>query len=125
MFQEGFVAVVLLFLGLVPSVRAHDGEDLDDYKWRATASWWFSHPTGSFRAASDQVSFDLNKDLPFGNYSTFTGSIDWRFKRKHHLVFAVSPVYGTRTATLRRDITPYPPLSLDTSSPPLYYEAFA
>lgn len=97
--------VTLLFMGTVPSVRAQAGDDLDAYKWRAQGFWWFSQPTGSFTASSDQVSFDLNKDFHFASYSTFTGKIDYHFKRKHHLLFAVSPLTSSRTATINRNIT--------------------
>ena len=99
------LAVALLCLGTGSLARAQNGDDLDAYKWRVQGFWWFSQPTGSFRASSDQVSFDLNKDFHFGNYSTFTGKIDYHFKRKHHLLFTVSPVTSSRTATLNRDIT--------------------
>lgn len=99
------LVVALFFLVAVPLIRAEDGDDLDAYKWRVAGMWWFSHPTGNFRAASDQVSWDLNKDFAFGNYSTFTGSIDWHFKKKHHLLFSASPIYSSRAATLSRDIT--------------------
>ena len=99
-----FTALALLFA--LPGVRAQEkNDDLDNYKWRVTGMWWFSHPTGSVRGSTDQVEFDLDKDFSFSNYSTFTGAVDWRFKRKHHFTFAASPVYSTKTATITRDIT--------------------
>jgi hypothetical protein len=80
-------------------------DDLEPYKWRCFAMWWYSHPSGSFNASSDQVSFDIDKDFSFGSYSTFTVGVDWHFKRKHHFLFQTSPVYSSRTSTLTRDIT--------------------
>ena len=50
-------------------------------------------------AASDSVHFG------FGSYSTFIGTADSRFKRKHHLIFSASPVESTKSATLQRTIT--------------------
>jgi hypothetical protein len=98
------LAVLFLFVA-IPEYRAQEQGDLDAYTWRVTALWWYSHPSGSFRAAGDQVSFDLVKDFSFGSYSTFSGGFDWHFKRKHHLLFEASPINSTRTATLSRDVT--------------------
>lgn len=97
----------LALVALLPMIRAQEskGTDLDAYKIRVTGMWWFSHPSGSFRASSDQVSFDIDKDFGFGNYSTFTGSADWRFKRKQHFTLAVSPVNSSKSASISRDIT--------------------
>jgi hypothetical protein len=95
---------VLLCVGGVSSARAADGEDLDAYKWRVSAVWWFSHPTGSLTGKNNSGTFDVNRDFGFGNYSTFSGTIDWRFKRKHHLVFGVSPITSSRTVTISRSI---------------------
>jgi hypothetical protein len=93
-----------VFLVTTPAVRAAQGEDLDVYKWRVTALWWFSNPTGSFTGKNNSGTFDLHRDFGFGSYSTFSGNIDWRFKRKHHLIFGVSPVVSSRTTTLQRTI---------------------
>ena len=70
--------------------RAAEGEDLDVYKIRAIAVRWFSQPTGSFTGKASGT-FDLSRGFGFGVYSTFSGTADWRFKRKHHLIFVISP----------------------------------
>jgi hypothetical protein len=80
------------------------GEDLDQYKWRTTLSWWYSNPSGYFDGANHSGEFDLSKDFHFGSYSTFTGTFDWHFKRKHHLLFSASPVSYSNSATLARTI---------------------
>jgi hypothetical protein len=80
------------------------GQDLDDYKWRITASWWFSQPSGYFDGANHSGEFDLSKDFHFGSYSTFTGTLDWRFKRKHHMLCGFSPVSYSNSTTLFRTI---------------------
>lgn len=98
------IAALSLFVA-VPMLGAQENGDLDSYKWRFTAMWWYSHPSGSFNASSDQVSFDIDKDFGFSSYSTFTGGVDWHFKRKHHFTFQASPVYSSRSSTLARDIT--------------------
>jgi hypothetical protein len=103
--SKKMLLIALLFLATMPMVQAQNKDTFDAYKWRVTGMWWFSHPSGSFNASTDQVSFDLNRDFGFGNYSTFTGKIDFHFKRKHHLVFAASPITSSKTRTLNRDIT--------------------
>ena len=85
-------------------LHAATDDDLDAYKWRIDGLWWFSQPTGSFQGANDSGSFDLSKDFGFSSYSTFSAKVDWRFKRKHHLLLGISPVFSSRTTTLSRTI---------------------
>jgi hypothetical protein len=104
-FGKILIVAFSLFVAL-PALQAQEKSgDLDSYKWRVTALWWYSHPTGGFTASSDQLSFDLSRDFRFGSYSTFSGGVDWHFKRKHHFIFNASPVYSSRSDTLTRDIT--------------------
>ncbi|MGC2197371.1 MAG: hypothetical protein WA628_22040 [Terriglobales bacterium] len=95
---------LLLCFATKPLARAAEGEDLDVYKFRTTAVWWFSRPTGSFTGKANSGTFDLSRDFGFGDYSTFSGTADWSFKRKHHLLFGVSPVLNSRKTTLNRAI---------------------
>jgi hypothetical protein len=100
------VAATLLFVGglaLTCAAQTAD-KDLIDYKWQVDASWWFSSPTGFFRSANNTGYIDLTTDLNFGDYSTFTGYADWRFKPKHHLLLRVNPVVSEQTSTLTRQI---------------------
>ncbi len=104
-FGKILIGVFSLFVALPVFGAQEKSGDLDSYKWRVTALWWYSHPTGGFTASSDQVSFDLSRDFNFGSYSTFSGGVDWHFTRKNHLLFTASPVYSSRSSTLTRDIT--------------------
>lgn len=102
------VTACLLSALIVPSV-AHaqtKTEEFDIYsqKWQLDASWWFSSPTGFFRSANNTGFIDISSDLNFGDYSTFSGYADWRFKPKHHLLLRVSPVVSTQTTTLTHQI---------------------
>jgi len=105
---DGSVVKALVFAGLMvlvmPIARASE-YDLDNYKFRTTASWWYSQPSGYFAGQNHSGEFDLNRDFQFGSYSTFTGTLDWRFKRKHHLLFSSSPVSYSNRTTLLRTIT--------------------
>lgn len=99
-------AVALILLSLLGSslVRAQS-DDLDP-KLHVKAFWWFSEPSGDFHSATGRGSgFDLQKDFGYGYYSTFTGSIDWRFTKRQHLLFGVSPVDNSKTVALARTIT--------------------
>src|SRR5438128_994964 len=89
--RKGMKTILLLclFCSTLPLLPAN-AQDLDDYKWRGTAYWWYSQPSGSFNSAGNRGAFDLQKDFSFDYYSTFSGSIDWHFKRKHHLLFGIS-----------------------------------
>src|SRR5579864_1028620 len=96
--------VLFLCFATIPPARAAEGEDLDTYKFRTTAVWWFSRPSGSFSGKANSGTFDLGRDFGFGEYSTFSGVADWRFKRKHHFLFGVSPVENSRRVNLNRAI---------------------
>jgi hypothetical protein len=93
-----------LFTALRPVFA--DGDEVDRDKLHVRALWWFSKPSGFFKSSANEGgdSIDLQRDLGFGSYSTFSGNVDWRFARKHHLIFAASPVNSTRTTTLSRTI---------------------
>lgn len=104
---EGMAGRSLLLVCLYVStvLPAHaQSEDLDAYKWRFTGSWWYSQPSGHFNGQNHEGEFDLSKDFHFGSYSTFTGTFDWRFKRKHHLLLQTSPVNFSNSVTLARAI---------------------
>ena len=98
------LVTILLCLAIVPVTRASDGDDLDAYKWRISGAWWFSDPTGFFTGKNNTGEFDLSRDFGFREYSTFTGTADWRFKRKHHLLLGATPTTSSRTVTLSRNI---------------------
>jgi hypothetical protein len=80
------------------------GNELDNSKWKVEGLAWFPHPTGSFHGANDTQEFDINKDFDFGNYSTISGKIDYRFGRKHHFIFNIAPVNSSKDVTLSRTI---------------------
>lgn len=100
---RSLLLLCLCFSTLLP-LHAQD-EDLDQYKFRFTSSWWYSQPSGYFQGKNHTGEFDLSKDFRFGSYSTFTGTLDWRFKRKHHLLFSTSPVSYSNSTTLLRTVT--------------------
>jgi hypothetical protein len=105
-YAQRLLVLILLLLAVRGAAQTND-RDLDAYTFWIGGYWWYSQPSGSFNAAGNTGagSFNLQRDFGFGQYSTFTGNIDWRFRRKHHFTISVSPVENTRTATLSRTIT--------------------
>jgi hypothetical protein len=75
-------------------------EDFDAYKLRIDAGWYYSNPTGSIQGASDTGSIDLNKDLGFSSYPTFSGKVDWKFTRKNHFYVTIIPLNTSRQTVL-------------------------
>jgi hypothetical protein len=98
------LATALLFLATLPLARAQGAGDLDNYRWRVDGNWWFSHPSGYFGLNGSNNYVNFNHDFGFGDYSTFTGKIDYRFGHKHHFLFNITPIDESRTATLNRTI---------------------
>jgi len=93
---------LILFVGVT---GAHAQErDFDDSKYKLQLNAWVSAPTGYFNGQNGEGYFDLQRDFGFGNYATFSGKWDWRFKRKHHLIFGTTPVVSSRTTTIQRTI---------------------
>jgi hypothetical protein len=98
------VLVVNAIFMLAVVAPCHANDDLDNYKFRLDGDWWFSHPTGYFGLQGTNSYFNVNRDFGFGNYSTFTGRIDWHFRRKHHFLFNFTQVNNSRTTTLSRTV---------------------
>ncbi len=99
-----FIVAVILCLATLPLVCAQDSGDLDNYKWRVDADWWYSHPSGYFGVNKTNNYFDVNKDFGFGSYSTFTGKLDWHFAHKHHFLLTGTPNYNSKTTIITREI---------------------
>lgn len=102
-------SVLLLLIVLVPQMSAADGsdtghEDYDAYTIRFDGFWFYAHPTGNFMGANNSGTFSFNTDVNFQTYSTFTGKVDWKFTRKNHLYFGVTPFDQTKSFTATRTI---------------------
>jgi len=97
--------VFLSALSVLPLVaQAGPDDEFDNSRWKIYGSAWISSPTGYFNGANNNGYFDLERDFGFGNYVTFSGKLDWRFKRKHHFLFSATPVVSSRTTTLNRTV---------------------
>ena len=97
--------VLLVLLICAPSLAAQDDTDFDAYKVRLSAFWFYSNPSGDFEASNGSDTIDLQKDLGFNSYSTFTGKIDWKFTRKNHFYLVGSSFNQTRQVSINRTIT--------------------
>ncbi len=98
------VATLGILIG-APLLHAGDDDELDSYKLRADAFWFYSNPSGHIQGSSENDRIDINTDLGFNSYSTFSGFVDWKFTHKNHLTFAVSPFQQSRDTFLKRTIT--------------------
>jgi hypothetical protein len=87
------------------SEKADAKEDFDAYKLRVDAGWYYSSPTGTLHGTSDNGSIDLQKDLGFRSYSTFSGKVQWKFTRKNHLYVTFIPLNTSRQIVLNRTFT--------------------
>ncbi len=106
--NTGVLAVLAIFTVLVAAPLLHagdDSEDFDTYKLRVDTFWFYSNPSGNFQGSGSTDHIDINQDLGFNSYSTFAGLVDWKFTRKNHLTFAVSPFQQSRQTVLKRTIT--------------------
>lgn len=98
------IAIFGIFIG-APLLHAGDDDELDSYKLRGDAFWFYSNPSGDIQGSGETDRIDVNYDLGFNSYSTFSGFVDWKFTHKNHLTFAVSPFQQSRTTVLKRTIT--------------------
>jgi len=95
----------VIIVTLMPSISTQAAEEeFDSARWKLQVNAWISAPTGYFNGRHGEGYFDLQRDFGFGNYATSSGRLDWRFKRKHHLLFTVTPVNSSRSTTLSRTI---------------------
>jgi hypothetical protein len=101
-------AVAIALLGVFASVSLlgqEKGSDPEAYKLRIDGEFWYANPTATVSGSSAQVPISFDKTFGFTDYSTFNANVDWHFKRKHHLFFAVSPNQTTRSEVLQQTIT--------------------
>jgi len=102
--MKAFMKITIFLFAVVALCGVSQAQDLDNYRWRVQGNWWFTHPYGNFGLRGGNSYFDVNKDFGFGSYSTFTGTVDWHFGHKHHLLLNVTPTYSSKTAILNRTI---------------------
>jgi hypothetical protein len=97
---------VFAFLASAPVLHAADDSgEFDNYKVRADLFWFYSNPSGNFQSSGSNDVIDIDKDLHFNNYSTFSGLVDWKFTHKNHLTLAISPFQQSRNLVLDRTLT--------------------
>ena len=98
------LVLVVALPHLYAADKDKDKEDFDSYKLRLDGFWFYAQPSGSFQAAGNAGGFDLQKDVGFNSYSTVTGKLDWKFTRKNHLFFVVTPFNHDKTFVTNRSI---------------------
>jgi len=97
--------VLFVSFSAVAVSQVSEKEDFDTYKLRIGVGWFYVNPTGSIHGATDIGSVDLQKDLGFSSYPTFSGKVDWKFTRKNHLYVTIIPLNTSRQTVLNRTFT--------------------
>jgi len=95
----------LLLLALPVALRAQESEEFDRYKIKFDLYWFYSTPTGTVQGHGETVPVDFHRDLGFSSYSTFSGTIDWKFTHKNHLYVTLNPLFSSKEFILNRTIT--------------------
>jgi hypothetical protein len=103
-FLRAIPLALLLCVALANVARAQTSEDFEQYHLRIDADWLYNFPSGTLKASGDVVPVDLNQDLGFQHFSTFSGKVDWKFTRKNHLYIEFIPISLTQQTTLQRSI---------------------
>ena len=100
----GSLAVLLIFLFGLAGLKstAADSSDPENYKFKFNAHWWIARPSGSIRG--DNGPIDIQKDIHFGDYNTFYGQLEWKPRRKHHIVCLIAPNQSSSDHVLSREI---------------------
>lgn len=101
-FRTKILVALCLLLSAAPFAHA---QDLDYYKVRMSGVWWYPENSGTIYGSGDKGSFDLQKDFGFTYNSTFNYQLDFRFKRKQHLLFNASYLDNSATRAITRTIT--------------------
>jgi hypothetical protein len=102
------LAFFVLMVGISPLYAADppaDHEDFDAYKIKFSGFWFYTQPTGTFTGTGGRGFFDFSKDVGFNSYSTYSVNVDWKFTRKNHLLFSVTPFDRSRSFFASRTIT--------------------
>jgi len=100
----GFRLLLMLVLSVVvvPSLRAQNDTDFDEYKVRISGFWFYSNPSGTIEDATTGNIINLHKDIGFNSYSTFSGKLDWKFTRKNHVYLVGAAFDQSRQSVLQR-----------------------
>ena len=101
--------VLFGLIGAVPQLNAQpavaENQEFDVYRVRIETLWFDAKPSGTFRGTTAKGFFDLQKDVHFNSYTSFTGVADWRFTRKNHFLFGFIPFDRTKQLVVNRPIT--------------------
>ncbi|MBV8864363.1 MAG: hypothetical protein JO210_03075 [Acidobacteriaceae bacterium] len=100
-----FAGLALSIAIAAPSLHAQGNDDFDIYKIRLSGFWFYSNPSGDFQGSGDTDRINIQKDLSFSSYSTFTGKLDWKFTRKNHFYLLGSSFNQSRQTVLTSVIT--------------------
>lgn len=99
-----FLLLAFFLSCIVVPLHGQETEEFDSYKIRVSGFWFYSNPSGDIQGSTERGTIDLNKDLGFNSYSTFSGKLDWKFTHKNHLYLVGSSFNQTRQHVLDRTV---------------------
>ena len=102
--SSSFLLLVFFLSCIVVPLHGQETEEFDSYKIRVSGFWFYSNPSGDIQGSTERGTIDLNKDLGFNSYSTFSGKLDWKFTHKNHVYLVGSSFDQTRQHVLDRTV---------------------
>ena len=102
--RSSFLLLVFFLSCIVVPLHGQETEEFDSYKIRVSGFWFYSNPSGDIQGSTERGTIDLNKDLGFNSYSTFSGKLDWKFTHKNHVYLVGSSFDQTRQHVLDRTV---------------------
>jgi len=103
--RAAFIFAVFAISNMAVAQKPPEQPALDESKLEIYAATWQQQPKGSIHGGNSNLNIDLERDLNFDRQYNFLGIINWRFARKHHLIFETNPSEAQRTVTLPRTIS--------------------
>ena len=99
------VLAICIFCSVSAEPQQAEKGGPEDSTIEIVAEAWLQQPKGTLHGGNGNLEIDLQRDLHFERQYNFLGIFNWRFARKHHLIFEGNPSKAERTTTLQRTIT--------------------
>jgi hypothetical protein len=80
------ILVLLLLIGTTFPLRALEPEAFDSCKICIEGFCFYSNPSGDIQGSANSGTINLQKDLGFNSYSTFSGKVAAAYRRKEKLL---------------------------------------
>jgi len=96
------LAVLVVSAMALPMLFGAPADGGDEERLRITGFYWYAQYSGTIAGNGSDI--DVNTDLGFDHKSAFTGMIDYRLGRRHHLFVLITPLDASEDRELSRQI---------------------